>query len=230
MIYIRLFAVSKVNKTFDPKTKCTSRTYTYTIPTIAFAKDVTQEMETYRVPSEKIEELKNLLRMFMGEKRFHNFTTRQEYVNLAPKRFINSFDCETPFVGKDGIEFAVIRVQAEDFMMNQINKMIGLTLAVLRGLTPKETIILAFTDARIDMPIAPALGLVLEHVDYDLYNKRYTDDGIHDSLSWNEEKPEIQRFIDTCIVPKIVETEIKERSMMNWLQTLRLHSFEVQTD
>lgn len=228
---IRLFAVSKVNKAFDPKNKCTGRTYTYTIPTVAFANhDDPHEMETYRVPSEKIEQLNTALRMFMGERRFHNFTTRDEYVNLAQKRLINSFECETPFVGKDEVQFAVIRVQAETFMINQINQMIGLTVAVLRGLTPTETINLAFTDVRIGMPIAPGLGLVLEYVDYDRYNERYTGDGIHDSLSWKEEEPEIQRFIDTFIVPKIIETEIKERSIVNWLETLTSHSFEVQTD
>lgn len=220
-----------MTKGFNSKEKCCARTYTYTIPTVAFANHGDpQEMATFRVPIEKIDELNNLLRMFIGTKCFHNFTSRKEYIDPSSKRYIISFECDAPFVGKNDIEFAVLKVKGQSFMLHQIRKMIGLTLAVLRGLTPKETIIRAFTEIRIDIPMAPGLGLVLDQVHYDRYNSRYSADGIHDALTWDAEEPEIKRFFNTYIIPTIVETEIRERSIVTWLETLHYHSYDVRLD
>ena len=49
-------------------------------------------------------------------------------------------------------------------MQHHIRKMIGLTIAVIRGFTEEETIQRAFKDDPIDIPKAPGLGLMLEEV------------------------------------------------------------------
>jgi hypothetical protein len=41
---------------------------------------------------------------------------------------------------------------------------------------------------KCDIPRAPGLGLMLEKVHYDDYNKHYGNDGIHAKLDWNEYK------------------------------------------
>lgn len=227
-----MFAARRVTKGFNSKEKCCARTYTYTIPTVAFAdhNDAEQSLQTYRATPAKVDQLNELLGMYVGTKCFHNFTSRKEYMDPSSKRYIISFECDPPFVGKENIEFAVLRVKGQSFMLHQIRKMIGLTLAVLRGLTPKETIVRAFTEVRIDIPMAPGLGLVLDQVHYDRYNSRYSSDGIHDALTWDAEEPAIQRFFSTYIIPTIVDTEINERSMTSWLETLPLHSYDVRAE
>lgn len=227
---IRVFCARRVTKGFNAKEKCCGRTYTYTIPTVAFAEHSAQvKIDDYRLPGDKITKLNEILKMYEGTKSFHNFTSRKEYIDPSSKRYIVSFDCDVPFV-VSGVEFAVLKVKGQSFMLHQIRKMIGLALAVLRGLTSKETISRAFTEVRIDIPMAPGLGLVLDQVHYDRYNARYGTDGIHDALSWDKEEPEVQKFFETFIVPTIVNTEINDASMVTWLETLPLHSYDIRTD
>jgi len=128
------------------------------------------------------------------------------------------------------IEFAVMKVKGQSFMLHQIRKMIGLTLAIIRGLTKPETLTRAFTSERIDVPMAPGLGLVLDQVHYDRYNTRYGTDGMHEALDWINEEEEIKKFFDEHIFPTIVNTEMTEKSMVNWLETLTLHSFDVRVE
>ena len=40
-----------------------------------------------------------------------------------------------PAMIREGLEFAVITVNGQSFMMHQIRKMIGITIAILQGLT-----------------------------------------------------------------------------------------------
>lgn len=229
---IKIFGVKRVTKGFNSKEKCDARTYTYTLPTISFAdhgQDLT--METYRLSNKKFDELNDLLKMFEGTKNYHNFTSRKEYADPSSKRFIISFACAPPFVDKTtNIEFAVIKVKGQSFMLHQIRKMVGLTLAILRGLAKSETLTRAFTSERIVLPIAPGLGLVLDQVHYDRYNTRYGTDGMHETLDWINEEQQVQKFFDEHIFPTIVNTEMNEKSMVNWLETLPMHSFDVRVE
>lgn len=154
---IKIFGVKRVTKGFNSKEKCDARTYTYTLPTISFADhEENISMETYRLPKEKLDKLNDLLKTFQGSKNFHNFTSRKEYVDPSANRFIVSFVCSEPFVDKTtNIEFAVLKVKGQSFMLHQIRKMIGLTLAVIRGLAKSEILTRAFSSERIDVPMAP---------------------------------------------------------------------------
>ena len=49
-------------------------------------------------------------------------------------------------------------------MLHQIRKMVGLTIAILRGFATRETLDKAFKMERVDIPIAPSLNLLLEQV------------------------------------------------------------------
>lgn len=115
-------------------------------------------------------------------------------------------------------------------MLHQIRKMIGLTLAIVRGLAKSETLTRAFGSERIDVPMAPGLGLVLDQVHYDRYNSRYGSDGMHEALEWIGEEEQIKKFFDEHIFPTIVNTEKTEQSMVKWLETLPLHTFDVRVD
>lgn len=226
---IKVFAVKKVTKGFNSKDQCNARTYTYTIPTVALAnhKDVVS-LEDYRVPSEKIEKFNEILKLFEGTKNFHNFTSRKEFTDPSSKRFIISFVCGQPFIPQDNTEFVVLKVQGQSFMLHQIRKMVGMSLAIIRGLTTVETMERAFSEERLDLPMAPGLGLVLDQVHYDRYNRRYGEDGIHETLDFLKEEPEIKEFFDKFIIPTIVNTEIKEKSICAWLETLPIHSYDVR--
>ena len=49
-------------------------------------------------------------------------------------------------------------------MIHQIRKMVGLVIAIVRGFAPETTLVEAFQKGKVDIPRAPALGLLLENV------------------------------------------------------------------
>lgn len=225
---IRVFAVKRVTKGFNSKSNCDARTYTYTLPTMAFALHEDKvDKESYRVPEERLKVVEETLKLFEGTKNFHNFTSRKEFIDPSSKRFIMSFECEAPFVPEGStVEFATLKIKGQSFMLHQIRKMVGLTLAVVRGLTPQETIVKAFEEQRYGVPTAPGLGLVLNRIHYEKYNVRYGEDGCHEALDFQKEEQQIQEFFRKHIAATIVETELKTFSMFEWLETLPLHSYE----
>lgn len=108
--------------------------------------------------------------------------------------------------------------------------MVGLTLAVVRGITPVETVLRSFKETRLDIPMAPGLGLVLDEVHYDGYNNRYGEDGMHVLLKWDDIEQQIQGFREEFIHPSIVETELNEKPMLKWLESLPWHSYDERPD
>lgn len=70
------------------------------------------------------------------------------------------------------------------------------------------------------------MGLVLNEVHYENYNNRYGDDGVHELLQWNDVDGEIQEFREKFIDSVITDTEITDRPMLKWLETLTLHSYD----
>lgn len=228
---IRLFATERVTKGFNAKDQCNARTYTYTMPSIAFT-DATEkvEYESYRLSPERLQKAKEVLEMFEGTKNFHNFTSRKNFLDPSAKRYIMSFTCTEPFVSPQGVEFVTIKVKGQSFMLHQIRKMVGLTIAIVKGHTDASTMERALTEERLDLPMAPGLGLVLDTVHYERYNDRYGQDGIHNPLTWEKQESEIQEFIENKIFENIYRTECEQKPLLEWLETLPLHSYDTRKE
>lgn len=63
------------------------------------------------------------------------------------------------------MEFAILEIKGQSFMLHQIRKMVAVVIAVARNIIPEETINEAFkTMDKLEIPIAPGLGLCLCHV------------------------------------------------------------------
>jgi len=63
------------------------------------------------------------------------------------------------------MEFTVLEIKGQSFMLHQIRKMVAIVVAVARNIVPEERINEAFkTMDKLDIPIAPSLGLCLCHV------------------------------------------------------------------
>lgn len=225
---IRVFAVKRVTKGFNSKTTCDARSYSYTLPTHTFTKDDEEYQETsFRLSSERLEELNNVLKLFVGTKNFHNFTVRKEAFDPSAKRFIISFECGQPFVPDDTeVEFARLRITGQSFMMHQIRKMVGLVIAIMRGYKTPDIIDQATQKERLKIPQAPGLGLVLDNVHYTRYNARYGSDGHHASLNFEEEEEAVEEFFRKQILSTIIGTELSDGPMKRWIGRLKLHEYE----
>lgn len=224
---IKVFAFKRVTKGFNSKTQCDGRTYIYVLPTVAFAdQSDTTEQRNFRLSEGIIEKVNEILKLYVGTKNYHNFTSKKKPSDPSAKRFIRSFICEAPFIRND-VEFCVLKVYGQSFMMHQIRKMIGLVLAITRGMAPKEIITKALAEEKVNIPRAPGLGLVLDYVHYERYNFRYGADGMHDKLLWEEVDKEVEDFKEQYILPTIINTEVESEVMVNWINSkLARHSYD----
>ena len=213
-----------MTKFFDAKNFCDARTYSYLMPSYALCPIEEHTTEAFRLSSETLKEFNDVLKLYVGTHNFHNFTSAKAPTDASAMRYIISMESSDPFL-KDGLELVVVRVKGQAFMLHQIRKMIGLAIAVVRGVTTKETIDLAFQPIRIDIPRAPGLGLLLEEAHYDQYNKRYGGDGIHEQIKWDDKSQLIDDFKHKYIYPVIVDTEKRDKPMFQWLQTLVFHTY-----
>lgn len=224
---IRVINGIRVTKFFDAKNFCDGRTYSYLMPSYSLCPFDQSTCSSFRITKQIIDEFNEILSLYLGTHNFHNFTAQRKPTDPSSTRYIIEMSCSQPFI-KDEIEFVVVRVRGQSFMLHQIRKMIGLAIAVMRGFAQKQTIIKAFDAQRLDIPIAPGLGLLLEEVHYDRYNAKYGGDGCHEHINWDQNNDQIDEFKHKFIYPVIVETEKKEMQMFQWLQTLPLHSYDVR--
>lgn len=227
--HIRILGVKRVTGGFNSKKKCDARTYFYMLPTFAFAhKDLDVQDETFRLSVETLQRVNRLLACYKGTHNFHNYTSQKGPLEPSARRYILDMFCEQPFE-REGLEFAVIKVKGQSFMTHQIRKMVGLLLAIVKGYAPESVLERSWGHAKLDVPKAPGLGLVLERVHFEKYNQRYGQDGLHEPLDWTREAAGVAAFKEQHIYPTIVRTELQERSMAQWLQTLPVHNFSAST-
>lgn len=228
----RLFAflmpgLKRVTQGFNSKNNCDARTYSYMLPTVAFSpKDYdTEKAAAFRLSPETLQNVNRLFALYKGTHNFHNFTSQKAAIDPSARRYITEMSCGEPFIRSNN-EFAVITVRGQSFMMHQIRKMIGLVIAVIKGYAAEDVIERSWGKEKVDVPKAPGLGLVLEKVHFDRYNKRFGGDGLHECLEWDKEEEAIQAFKEAHIYPTIVETECQEGSMVSWMSTLPIHDYE----
>ncbi|XP_044943581.1 tRNA pseudouridine synthase A isoform X3 [Mustela putorius furo] len=223
--HIRILGLKRVTGGFNSKNKCDARTYFYMLPTFAFAhKDHDVQDESYRLSTETLLRVNRLLACYKGTHNFHNFTSQKGPREASARRYVLDMFCEEPFV-RDGMEFAVIKVKGQSFMTHQIRKMVGLVVAIVKGYAPESVLERSWGEAKVDVPKAPGLGLVLERVHFEKYNQRFGNDGLHEPLDWSREEAGVTAFKEQHIYPTIISTERHERSMAQWLSTLPVHDF-----
>ncbi|XP_028273861.1 tRNA pseudouridine synthase A isoform X2 [Parambassis ranga] len=224
---IRVLGFKRVTQGFNSKNNCDARTYSYMLPTVAFSpKDYdTGNKADFRLEQTTLQRLNRLFSLYKGTHNFHNFTSQKAPNDPSARRYITEMSCGEPFIC-DNCEFAVITVRGQSFMLHQIRKMIGLVIAVIRGYAKEEVMERSWGQEKVDIPKAPGLGLVLERVHFERYNKRFGGDGLHERLEWDQEEEAIKSFKEAHIYPTIVETECQEDSMVSWMSSLPIHDFE----
>ncbi|XP_046851620.1 tRNA pseudouridine synthase A-like isoform X2 [Xenia sp. Carnegie-2017] len=246
---IRVFALKQVTRGFDCKSRCTSRTYQYLLPTFAFAPTFAHTTKNFRITDEIEQKLNDVLKNYEGTKNFHNFTSGKDFKDESSKRYIIRFEVAGEAFVARKMEFIELQVQGQSFMQHQIRKMIGimnayimiflifnvelhvytlylgLVIAIMKGYTGVDAISRAFEPAKMDIPRAPGLGLILEEVHFKSYNDKFGKDGFHEPLEWSECEDQIKNFKTEFIHSGIIETEATTNSMMRWLSVLGSHSY-----
>lgn len=213
-----------MTKGFNAKNKCDGRTYSYTLPTFALSSGGVSPDSSFRLPREDFHEINRLLSFYIGSHNFHNFTNSKLATDKSARREIFDTCCSEPFLHHD-VEFTRILVKGKSFMLHQIRKMVCLVIAIARGLASPDLLLHSVQKDKVNIPLVPGLGLLLELTHYDHYNQRFEDTALHDPITWEEFLPAREAIREETIMPVIIKGELEELSMCHWLEKLSAHDF-----
>lgn len=155
--------------------------------------DVMSTLSSYRISAENLARARGLFAKYVGTLRFHNFTPKGRSSDPSTIRYLTSVTVDDPEVvipGADeelaqgyvipssyrphGMEWVRIELEGQSFMLNQIRKMIGAVSSIMISELPDSylTDVLLNKDVQRGIPMAPANGLFLSHLDFTKYNLR----------------------------------------------------------
>lgn len=172
----------------------------------------------YRIHSEKLELFRAAMKQYEGSHNFHNFTLGKFYNDPSSRRFMKGTSVSEPFI-IEGTEWVSIKIHGQSFMLHQIRKMICMAALVVRTGCPITRISDCFGPAKINIPKAPALGLLLECPVYESYNERLDDTG-HNPIDFSKYEKEMNEFKLKNIYDKIYAEELKENSFFGFFEFL----------
>ncbi|KAI9225060.1 pseudouridine synthase [Blastocladiella britannica] len=268
---IRVWGSVKVLGSFDAKNHCSGRIYEYICPTYVFApvedwpavlaaateaalasppgeatevpvEAVAPLDVNYRMPSEQLIRLREVLGGFVGTHNHFNFTIGKSPKDQSAKRYITDFDAADPeiysFTDENGSkvecgEWISLKVKGQSFLLHQIRKMVGLAIMMLKTNTPRvplQPMLLTSQSPKVNVPKAPALGLLLEKPLFDVYNKRAAEKG-NGPVQFDEYAAEIDAFKHKYIYSATVQSEWETKSFASWFQSIMQypHSFRYFT-
>ncbi|KAL6454094.1 PUS1 tRNA pseudouridine synthase 1 [Candida maltosa Xu316] len=192
----------------DESTTTSSLSYTKLIKKIKNIEN--QSRREYRVSQTRLDEFRQAMKQYEGTHNFHNFTIGKPFKDTSAKRYMISTNVSDPFV-IEGTEWISIKIHGQSFMLHQIRKMIAMAALITRLSLPPALIQTFFTEKKINIPKAPALGLLLENPVYDGYNPKLVSLG-YDEVDFSKYEKEMLDFKMKNIYDKIYADELKENT------------------
>lgn len=195
------------------------------MPTIALSEytDLTK-LQDYRVTPNRLQLASEIFSLYVGERNYHNYTSKKKFYDPLVQRRIISIEISEPFIQSD-IEFCRVLIEGQSFILHQIRKIIATTLATLRNIIDHDYIHRSFTAEKLNLPLAPGLGLMLERLHFTQYASLYPN---NDPLDFVEFNNAVEEFRKAHIDPIIIEKEINENAMANWLEILAVHTYDLK--
>ncbi|CAM9211661.1 unnamed protein product, partial [Ectocarpus fasciculatus] len=169
---IRVLTMTKTIKNFNAKIYCSGRLYHYMLPTFVLSKVDAVDSVDHRLTAEDLAYFRSILTKFQGTHKFHNFTSDKNPSDASASRFIISVECSDPilFPGNP-VEWVCVSLRGQSFLLNQIRKMIGLSIDVFRGEKDVDVFSRCFEPKeKIDILMAPGLGLYLKELFFERYH------------------------------------------------------------
>ncbi|KAJ5591631.1 uncharacterized protein N7459_002000, partial [Penicillium hispanicum] len=161
---------------------------------------------SYRVPASRVSQLQECLSLYEGTKNFHNYTIQKTYKDPSAKRHIKSFKVNPTPILINGTEWLSLKVHGQSFMMHQIRKMVAMATLVVRSGCPPSRITDTYGPARIAIPKAPGLGLLLERPIFETYNAKAQGLG-RNPVSFDAYTKEMEEFKQREIYDRIFREE-----------------------
>ncbi|PWZ03578.1 pseudouridine synthase, partial [Testicularia cyperi] len=205
--------------------------------TSEFATDIKAKKQ-WRIPAAQVDRIRSIFAKYSGSHNFHNFTVGKEFRDRSNQRFMKELTISDPKI-INGTEWLSIKFHGQSFMLHQIRKMIGLLVLIGRTNAPAELIPECFGPARIHIPKAPGLGLLLEQPLFGAYNVRIknnnskldkiqaksngkndVEDEKRDAVTYAPHESEMTAFKQKYIYDRIMVTEEETSEFGKWLNYL----------
>lgn len=162
----------------------------------------------YHTSTERLNLFREAMKQYEGSHNFHNFTLGKTFKDPSARRYMKLTTVSDPFV-IEGTEWVSIKIHGQSFMLHQIRKMIAMAVLVVRTGCPLTRISDAFGPTKINIPKAPALGLLLEAPVYEGYNGQLEKFG-YSPIDFSKYQKEMDAFKMKYIYDKIYGEEVKE--------------------
>ncbi len=222
---IKIFRMIEVSKTFDSKSDNSNREYHYILPSFMlepkssfpsdnFTVDNFEGNRNFKITPEYHEKIQNICKYFKGTRKYHNYTKKLSFTDSSSARHIYELSCDELIEWGDfqGIKFKII---GQSFLYNQIRKMIGSLIDLLRDSKDMTYFENTFLANKVDVPKAPAEGLYLHKIDYSRYNERKPSKKNPIFITEKDEL-EMEEFRKE-LVNNIYISEMKDRVFSKWL-------------
>ncbi|KAI8088638.1 pseudouridine synthase [Halteromyces radiatus] len=232
---IRVWGYVETQKSFHAKKLCDSRKYEYLLPTYTLMplfdqqqlqqqkEEIWKLKQQFRISKARLDQFKQVMTRFIGTHKFHNYTIKHDDSEMYVKRHIKSIIVDDPQVVNDNqMEWIRIHLHGQSFMLHQIRKMISMAILTLRTETPLSIIDRTFEDGKINIPKAPALGLLLNQPVYDGYNAKIDLDQ-REPILFDKYKVAMESFKKSYIDDTIFKTEMEHRIFDEFLDTFDKH-------
>ncbi|GAN04410.1 pseudouridylate synthase [Mucor ambiguus] len=176
----------------------------------------------YRVDQERFSKFKRAMLMFNGTHNFHNYTIARSFNDQAANRFMIDINVDEPML-IGGMEWISVKLHGQSFMLHQIRKMISMAMLCTRTGTPLTLLPKTFESAKINIPKAPALGLLLDRPVFKLYNDRMQAIEGRQTIDFDQYKDAIEAFKKESIYSRIFEQEHRDKVFDTFLMTIDSH-------
>ncbi|KAG1139619.1 hypothetical protein G6F37_003230 [Rhizopus arrhizus] len=198
-------------------------------PIVKYARRSTPEViakrHAFRVSKDQLQKFTEAMKAFEGSHNFHNYTLGKGYKDKSARRYIKGITVGEPIYIHD-TEWISIKLHGQSFMLHQIRKMISMGMLIARTNTPISLIQETFGEKRINIPKAPALGLLLERPVFDVYNEKLLKKSNKEDrikIDFDKHKSEMDAFKQEWIYNKIFDTELEEHVFDGYLTSLDAH-------
>lgn len=162
----------------------------------------------YRVSTEKLELFRLAMKRYEGSNNFHNFCPLKTFEDPSSRRYMKGTSVSEPFT-IEGTEWVSIKIHGQSFMLHQIRKMVCMAALVTRTGCPIERVTECFGPTKVNIPKAPALGLLLESPVFETYNLKLLDLG-YNHIDFGQYKQQVDEFKMKYIYDKIYSEETKD--------------------
>ncbi|KAF2751230.1 pseudouridine synthase [Sporormia fimetaria CBS 119925] len=163
--------------------------------------------KNYRISPLRQKRVQDILNLYLGTHKFHNYTVQKKFTDRSAQRYIKSFKVADKPLIINGTEWLSLKVHGQSFMMHQIRKMVGMAALTVRCGTDPAIIADSFGNVTVRIPKAPGLGLLLERPVFDSYNEKQAAAHGREKIDFGKYDKEIEEFKEREIYQRIFREE-----------------------